>query len=66
MVGFSGILNTVYVEDGKMMKDKLIDRKKVVSKLRGKLVTMIKNAGSKYDDYSILPKIRQIFIALVL
>ena len=62
MVGFSGILNTVYVEDGKMMKDKLIDRKKVVSKLRGKLVTMIKNAGSKYDDYSILPKIRQILL----
>ena len=62
MVGFSGILNTVYVEYGKMMKDKLIDRKKVVSKLRGKLVTMIKNAGSKYDDYSILPKIRQILL----
>ena len=62
MVGFSGILNTVYVEDGKMMKDKLIDRKKVVSKLRGKLVTMIKNAGSKYDDYSILPKISQILL----
>ena len=62
MVGFSGILNTVYVEDGKMMKDKLIDRKKVVSKLRGKLVTMIKNAGSKCGDYSILPKIRQILL----
>ena len=24
----------------------------------GKLVKMIKNSGSKYDDYSISPKIR--------
>ena len=27
MVGFSGILGTSLVEDGKMMKDKLIDGK---------------------------------------
>ena len=27
MVGFSSILGTVYVEDQKMIKDKLIDRK---------------------------------------
>ena len=33
---------------------------KIVSRFRGKLVKMIKNSGSKYDDYSILPKIRQI------
>ena len=33
---------------------------KIVSRFRGKLVKMIRNAGSKYDDYSILPKIRQI------
>ena len=36
---------------------------KIVSRFRGKLVKMIKNAGSKYD-YSILPKIRQIFIKI--
>ena len=36
--------------------------KKIASKLRGKLVKMIKDAGSKYDDYSILPKIRQILL----
>ena len=36
--------------------------KKIVSRLRGKLVKMIKDAGSIYDDYSILPKIRQIFL----
>ena len=33
--------------------------KKIVSRFRGKLVKMIKDAGSKYDDYSISPKIRQ-------
>ena len=35
---------------------------KIVSRFRGKLVKMIKNSGSKYDDYSILPKIRQILL----
>ena len=29
MVGFSGILDTGYVGDWRMMKDKLIDRKKL-------------------------------------
>ena len=29
MVGFSGTLDTGWVEDQKMMKDKLIDRKKL-------------------------------------
>ena len=36
--------------------------KKIVSRFRGKLVKMIKDAGSKYDDYSISPKIRQILL----
>ena len=40
-----------------MMKDKLIDGKKIVSRFRGKLVKMIKDAGSKHDDYSISHKI---------
>ena len=35
---------------------------KIVSRFRGKLVKMIKDAGSKFDDYSILPKIRQILL----
>ena len=30
-----------------------------VSRFGGKLVKIIKDAGSKYDDYSIWPKIRQ-------
>ena len=35
---------------------------KIVSRFKGKLVKMIKNAGSKYDNYSISPKIRQILL----
>ena len=45
-----------------MIKDKLIDGKKIVSRFRDKLVKMIRNAGSKYDDNSISPKIRQILL----
>ena len=32
--------------------------KKIVSRFRSKLVKMIKDAGSKFDDYSISPKIK--------
>ena len=35
--------------------------KKIVSRFRGKLVKMIKDADSKYDDYSTSSKIRQIY-----
>ena len=61
MVGFSGILGTGQVEDQKMMKGKLISGK-IVTRFRGKLVKMIKDAGSKFDDYSVSPKIRQILL----
>ena len=44
------------------MKDKLIEVKKVVSRFRGKLVKMIKDTVSKFDDYSISPKIRQVLL----
>ena len=57
MVCFSGILDTGWVEDPQVMKDKLIHGKKIVSRFRGKLVKTIKDADSKFDDYSILPKI---------
>ena len=33
-----------------------------MSRFRGKLVKMIKDAGSKYNDYSVLSKIRQILL----
>ena len=36
--------------------------KGVVSRFKGKLVKMIKEAGSKFDDHSISPKIRQILL----
>ena len=62
MVGFSGILGTGQVEDQKMIKDKLIDGKEIVSRFRGKLVEMIRDVGSKFDDYSFSPKIRQILL----
>ena len=35
---------------------------KIVSRFRGKLVKIIKNSGSKYDNYWISPKIRQILL----
>ena len=35
---------------------------KKVSRFRGKLVKMIRDAGIKFDDFSILPKIRQILL----
>ena len=43
-----------------MMKDKLIDGKKILSRFKGKLVKMIKDVNSRFNDYSISPKIRQI------
>ena len=36
--------------------------KKIVSRFRVKLVKMIKDTGCKFDDYSILPKIRQVLL----
>ena len=41
-----------------MIKDKLIDGKKIVSRFRGKLEKMITDAGNKFDNYSMSPKIR--------
>ena len=35
---------------------------RIVSRYKGKLAKMIKDAGSKFDDYSISPKIRQILL----
>ena len=35
---------------------------KIVSRFRGELIKMIRDVGSKFDDYSISPKIRQILL----
>ena len=43
--------------------DRQISRwKKIVSRLRGKLAKMVKDAGSKFDYYAISPKIRKILL----
>ena len=34
----------------------------IVNRLKGKLIEMIKKAGSTFDDYSVSPKIRQILL----
>ena len=34
----------------------------IVSRFRGKLAKMIRDVGSKFDDYSFWPKIRQILL----
>ena len=51
---------------GRRSKDdkRQIDRwKKIVSRFRVKLVKIIRDAGSKFDDdYSVSPKIRQILL----
>ena len=49
---------------GRRSKDdeRQINRWKKIVRFRGKLVKMIKDAGSKFDDYSISPKIRQILL----
>ena len=36
--------------------------KGIVSRFRGKLVKTIRDAGSKFDNYSVSPKIRQILL----
>ena len=33
-----------------------------MSRFKGKLVKMMRHAGSKFDDYSISPKIRKILL----
>ena len=35
---------------------------KIVSSSRGKLVKLIEDTGSKFDDYSLSPKIRQMLL----
>ena len=50
---------------GRRLKDdkRQINRwKKIVNRFRGKLGKMIKDAGSKSNDYSISPKIRQVLL----
>ena len=43
-------------------KRKINRWKKIVSRFRGKVVKIIKDAGSKFGEYSISSKIRQILL----
>ena len=36
--------------------------KRIISRFRGKLVSMIKDAGSQFDDYLISPKIKLLLL----
>ena len=36
--------------------------KEIVSRIKGKLIKMIKNVNGRFDSYSISPKIRQILL----
>ena len=50
---------------GRRSKDDEIQIKRwkgIVNRFKGKLIEMIKKAGSKFDDYSISSKIRQILL----
>ena len=62
MDGFNGISDIIWVEDLKMMKDKQIGGKKVVSRFKGNLIKMIRKVNSRFDDYTISPKIREILL----
>ena len=63
MDGFNGILDTGWVDRRSEDDEIQINRwKGVVIRLKGKLVKIIKDAGDKFDDYLISPKIRQILL----
>ena len=60
MVAFSGILD---ISSRKSLDDRRqINRWKGILSRLGKLVKLIKDANSRFDDYSFSPKIRQILL----
>ena len=62
MVDFSSIFDIGQAED--LLDDEIqINKwKGIVSRFKGKLVKMVKDVNSRFDDYSISAKIRQIFL----
>ena len=61
MAGFNGILETGQVEDLQLI-EKINRSERIVSRFKSKLVKIIKDAGSKFDDYSISAKGKQILL----
>ena len=50
---------------GRRSKDDKKTKKRwnrIVNRFKGKLIKMIKDSSSKYDDYNISPKIRQVLL----
>ena len=45
-----------------MMKEKINRWKKIVSRFSGNLFQMIRDAGSKFNDYSISARIRKVLL----
>ena len=62
MVDFSGIFDIGQAED--LLDDGIqINKwKGIVSRFKDKLVKMVKDVNSRFDDYSISPTIRQILL----
>ena len=58
MVGFRYWLGRRSVDD----KRQITRWKGIVTRFKGKLVKMIKDANVRFDDHSISPKIIQIFL----
>ena len=54
MDGFSGSSGNKSSDDER----KISRWKRIVNRFKGELINMIKDAGSKFDDYSVSPKIR--------
>ena len=65
MVGFSGILHITLGRRSVVDKRHIARWRGIVSRSKGKLTKMIKDANGIFDDYSISPKIRQILLHCV-
>ena len=62
MVGFSGYIKYC-IERRSLDDERQITRwKRIVSRLKSKLINMIKNVDGIFDYYSISPKIRHILL----
>ena len=61
MVGFDGFLDIGYEEDPQIMRRQIVRWKLIVSRFKYKLIKMIEDVNARLHDYTISPKIIQIF-----
>ena len=64
MVGFTGIFDIGKIIGRTSGRRQVARCKRIVNSFKDKLVKLIKDVTSKFDDYSISPKIRQISLGL--